>query len=258
MATAPVTLHYESTGQGQPLIILHGLFGSLTNWRPLVPKFSEHFHVFTLDLRNHGRSPHSDIFSYAAMAEDIRAFIRQHQLASPYLLGHSLGGKVAMQFALTYPNEVEKLIVVDMTPRATPPRYHSVITALQALDFEVAQSRRDLDAQLAGAIPDKTLRQFLLTNVRTDDNGRFGWRINLDAIAAHYNETNEGIKLQGIYDRPVLFIRGGKSDYIGDEDIEAINALFPRAEVATVNGAGHWVHAEAPEEFARVVLEFLG
>lgn len=252
-----VPLHYESTGHGPPLIVLHGLFGSLSNWRPLSPQLGEHFQLFLVDLRNHGRSPHSDIFNYAAMAEDLRAFVQQHQLSTPYLLGHSLGGKVAMQFALSYPHDVEKLIVVDMSQRATRPRHRSIIAALQSLDLATASSRRDLDAQLAQHLPDKMLRQFLLMNVRTDDNGRWCWRTNLDAIAAHYDEVNRAVEAPQAYDKPALFIRGGNSDFIQDEDLKAISALFPQSNVVTVAGASHWVHADAPDEVARLILQFL-
>jgi len=256
MATS-VSLHFETAGHGPPLIILHGLFGSLSNWRPLTQKLSEHFQLFLIDLRNHGQSPHSDAFNIAAMAEDLRAFVQQHQLNSPSVLGHSLGGKVAMQFALNYPDEMEKLIVVDMTPRATRPRHGHIISALQSLDFTTAKNRRDLDAQLAQHLPDKTLRQFLLTNVRTDEAGHWCWRINLNAIAAQYEEINAAVEPQHTYTKPTLFIRGETSDYIQDVDIAAIETLFPQAEFATVKGAGHWVHAEAPEKFTRLVLKFL-
>jgi len=257
MSIPVVPLHYEMFGQGQPLVILHGLFGSISNWRALAQQCGENYQVFAVDLRNHGRSPHSDDFTYAAMEEDLRAFIREQRLPSPYILGHSLGGKVAMHFALSYPEELKKLIVVDMTPRATPPRHTKVIAALQSLDFATATSRRELDAQLALKLPDAMLRQFLLMNVATDEDGRLGWRIDLDAIAAGYDATNDAIETTQVYENPALFIRGGKSDYIGAEDVAGIKALFPRAEIATVENAGHWVHAERPNEFLRMVEMFL-
>jgi pimeloyl-ACP methyl ester carboxylesterase len=158
---------------------------------------------------------------------------------------------------LTHPGRIEKLVIADMTPLATPPRYQAIIAALQHLDFEAAANRRDLDAQLAPHIPGAGLRQFLLMNIETLENGRPGWRIDLNAIANGYDDTNKAIDLPARFSGPTLFLRGEKSDYIGDKDVQAIEALFPQAAIATVAGAGHWLHADRAEEFARLVLEFL-
>jgi pimeloyl-ACP methyl ester carboxylesterase len=256
-STQTLPLHCETFGTGHPLIILHGLFGSLANWKPLGKVWSESFQVFTVDQRNHGRSPHSSTFTYEAMAADVSAFMQSHNLLSTYLLGHSLGGKTAMQFALTYPNMVDKLVVVDMSPRASRPRHHAILAALQSLDLAAARNRRELDTQLAQQIADKEVRQFLLMNIVTDESGQLHWRMNLDALAASYDEVNKAIEPQRVYDKATLFVRGENSDYIPDEDIDIIQTLFPLARVVTIKGAGHWLHAEAPEEFSRLVLEFL-
>ena len=255
--TQTLPLHCEISGTGHPLLVLHGLFGSSTNWKPLSKEWSEFYQVFALDQRNHGRSPHSSTFNYEAMAADVRAFMHTHHLASTYLLGHSLGGKTAMQFALTYPDLVDKLVVVDMSPRASQPRHHSILAALQGLDFAAARNRRELDAQLAQHIADREVRQFLLMNVANDENGQLQWRMNLDALAASYDEVNKAVETRGAYDKDALFVRGEKSDYIPDEDIDTINTLFPQARIVTVAGAGHWLHAEKQEEFSKLVFDFL-
>ncbi|HEX8235738.1 MAG TPA: alpha/beta fold hydrolase [Abditibacteriaceae bacterium] len=256
-STQTLPLHYENFGTGHPLIVLHGLFGSLVNWKPLSREWSEFFHVFAVDQRNHGRSPHSSTFNYAAMAADLNAFMQAHGLISTYLLGHSLGGKTAMQFALTYPEMVDKLVVVDMSPQASRPRHHSILAALQGLDLAAARSRRELDAQLAQHIFDREARQFLLMNITSDESGQLRWRMNLDALAQSYDEVNKAVDSQDTYEKPALFIRGEKSDYIPDEDLDTIKTLFPLSRVVTVTGAGHWLHAEAPQEFSRLVLDFL-
>jgi pimeloyl-ACP methyl ester carboxylesterase len=256
-STQTLPLHCEIFGVGHPLLVLHGLFGSLTNWKPLSRHWSEFYQVFAVDQRNHGRSPHSSIFNYETLAADTKAFMQTYNLASTYLLGHSLGGKTAMQFALTYPDLVDKLIVVDMSPCASQPRHHSILAALQRLDLATARNRRELDAQLAAHIPDKEVRQFLLMNIATDESGRMHWRMNLNALAQSYDEVNKAIEAPGIYNKPALFVRGEKSDYIPDEDIDVIKNLFPLARIATIAGAGHWLHAEAAEEFSQLVLDFL-
>lgn len=254
---ATVPLHAEVSGEGSALLLLHGLFGSLSNWRPLSRILSASYRVFNVDQRNHGRSPHSDVFNYSAMAEDLRALMQSHALSSAHLLGHSLGGKTAMQFALTHPDAVDTLVVVDMSPLASRPRHREILNALQSLNLRAARNRRELDAQLAQTIADAAMRQFLLMNVANDENGGLQWRMNLEALARSYDEVNRAVTSQSVCDKPALFICGEQSDYIQDEDREAIKALFPRARLVTVAGAGHWVQSDAPEEFARLVVEFL-
>jgi esterase len=250
-------LHYETYGRGHPLIILHGLFGTQENWRTLSKAFAQHFRVFALDQRNHGRSPHSDIFTYQAMSEDLSGFVQTHGLASAHLLGHSMGGKVAMRFALTHPERVDTLVVVDIAPKVYPPGHDDVFAGLYALDLRTLRSRREADAVLARHLPDPALRQFLLKSLEREESGAFHWRINLDAIRDNYNEMLKGFDPAGTFTKPTLFIRGADSDYIKDSDLLAIREIFPHARFATISGAGHWVHAEAPQEFARVVTEFL-
>jgi esterase len=250
-------LNYQRYGQGAPLIILHGLFGSLNNWNTLSKRLGEHYQVFAVDQRNHGASPHSEQSSYPLMAEDLRAFMQEQQLDSAHLLGHSMGGKTAMQFALSYPEQVEKLIVVDIAPNAYPPHHDMILDALCGLDLSQHSSRAALDQALAHTIDSRPVRQFLLTNVTRDDAGRFTWKMNLDGIKQSYDRIIGAIEQHGRFDKPALFVRGETSDYIQDSDQPAIEALFPQAQILTIAGSGHWVHAEAPEDFLAVVLDFL-
>ncbi|HEV8718904.1 MAG TPA: alpha/beta fold hydrolase [Candidatus Binatia bacterium] len=250
-------LHSESYGHGHPLIILHGLFGSLENWRTLSKTCSQSFQVFALDQRNHGRSLHSEVFNYRVMVEDLREFLQQQGLSSTHLLGHSMGGKAAMQFAITYPQKVDKLVVVDIAPRAYPPEHDDIFAALFSLEVQDLRSRQQADIALARKIPDLSLRQFLLKNLEREASGGFRWRINLDAIYKSYAEILKGLEGTGQFRHPALFIRGGNSGYIHPEDEPTIKAIFPQAQLVTIPRTGHWVHAEAPQEFASIVLNFL-
>ena len=250
-------LYYETFGQGRPLIILHGLFGTQENWRTLSKAFGQHFQVFALDQRNHGRSPHSAVFTYEAMTEDLHEFMQEHAFPSVYLLGHSMGGKVAMRFAVTCPEQIDKLIVVDIAPRVYPPGHDEVFAGLYALDLPTLHSRQAADAALAQHLPDLALRQFLLKNLERTESGAFRWRINLDGIRDNYHEMLKGFDRAGTYTKPTLFIKGANSDYIKDDDLVTLREIFPRAQLVTIPDTGHWVHAEAPQEFARVAIEFL-
>lgn len=250
-------LHFQSYGQGPPLIILHGLFGSLENWHSISQKLAADFQVFAVDQRNHGRSPHAAEMSYQSMAGDLKEFVTTHQLSAVNLLGHSLGGKVAMFFALNYPDLMEKLVVVDIAPRAYPPHHSEILNALSSLDLPSFKNRKDLETHLAPSIPDLATRQFLLKNVKRDSAGTFYWQMNLAAIHRNYDRLNEALSSQQPFTKPALFISGERSDYIRDEDLASIRKLFPQAAHCKIPGASHWVHADAPEAFLRKVREFL-
>jgi len=218
---------------------------------------SQSFCVFALDQRNHGRSPHSDTFDYQVMADDLKEFMQQQGLSSTHLLGHSMGGKTAMQFAVTYPDKVDKLIAVDIAPKAYPAGHDEVFDALFALDVTALRTRQEADATLAERLPDLALRQFLLKNLEREASGVFRWRIDLDALYKNYEKILERIETARPFEKPTLFIKGENSDYIQGKDVDAITAIFPSARILTIPGTGHWVHAEAPREFARIVLDFL-
>lgn len=251
-----VELFHKKYGAGKPLIILHGLLGSLDNWHTLSSRFGEHFTVYAVDQRNHGRSPHSDEMSYEAMAEDLRLFFRAQGLSFAALIGHSMGGKTAMEFALRHPAMTKALIVVDIAPRDYAPHHDHIFEALSALDLTKFQSRAAIDDALSAEIPVKAIRQFLMKNLTRNQDNAFRWKMNLDVLRAHYDELNRRIVSPDPYDGPVLFLRGLQSDYIVDGDEPQINALFPKAEVQSVK-SGHWIHAEQPDEFFKIVMEFL-
>ena len=251
-----MNLHFKELGQGKPLILLHGLFGSCDNWLGVAPKLASAFHLYLMDLRNHGLSPHSDVMDYAQMAGDITEFFHARPLDHAHVLGHSLGGKVAMQFALTYPSLVDKLIVVDIAPRKYAPEHQPIFKALLALDLKQFHSRSQIEDALAPAIPDLTLRRFLLKNIR-HDGPVYKWRIPLESLFANYPRLCEAIALTKPFEGPALFLRGGQSPYISEADAPGIRKLFPQAAMGTIARARHWVHADAPDEFAQAVLEFL-
>lgn len=250
-------LSYQSYGQGRPLVILHGLFGSATNWTSLGKALGAHYRVLAVDQRNHGSSPHSAELSYSLLAEDLRGFVTEHELGPIYLLGHSMGGKTAMEFALREPATVERLIVVDIAPRAYPPHHDEILDALGSLDLSAYTSRSALDAALAECIDDLPTRQFLLTNATRDEQGQFRWKLNLPAIDRNYAQLTAAIPGGRSFDSPTLFVRGARSDYIQPQDEATIRALFPQATISTIEDAGHWIHAEAPAAFAALVRAFL-
>jgi len=250
-------LNYETYGDGPPLVILHGLFGSLENWRTVAKQLAADFRVYLLDLRNHGRSPHSDVFDYPAMAGDVKEFLQQHDLRSVFLMGHSMGGKVAMQCAVTWPQLVQKLVVVDMAPKPYNPQHREILDALLSLHLERYTERRAVDVALSDAIPDTGIRLFLLKNLVTNEAGRFTWRINLEAISRNYDELVQGIDTGSAFDGPTLFIKGENSNYVRPEDATLIRRLFPAARLLTVPAAGHWVHADNPGFFVHSVVSFL-
>jgi pimeloyl-ACP methyl ester carboxylesterase len=251
-------LHFQEFGQGASLIILHGLFGSLDNWATIGRQLAGHFHVFTVDQRNHGHSPHSPEMNYSVMADDLDEFMQRHRLASASVLGHSLGGKTAMQFALLYPGKVEKLLVADISPQAYPPAHEPIFNALLALDLKSFQTRQQIEKALAPLIPEPDIRRFLLKNVTRGHENMFHWKLNLRDILRNYSRLNEAVNADRHFDRPALFIRGGKSDYISEQDLPAIRRLFPHAEIRTIPDAGHWVQADAPGTLVRLVLDFFG
>jgi pimeloyl-ACP methyl ester carboxylesterase len=252
-------LFYRHFGNGYPTVILHGLFGISDNWVTFGRELSSHFSVYLPDLRNHGQSPHSSIFDFPALGSDILEFCETHQLNQINLIGHSLGGKTAMLLALQHPELVSKLVVVDISLRKSPPDrdHQKLLDAMFAVDFSSAASRSDVERQLSGAIPSARIRQFLLKNVYWRDRHVLDWRLNLKGINENLLLVFESIDFPGQFIRPSLFIRGGASDYILDSDIPMIKSKFPGATVETIEKASHWVHADAPGEFYRLVSEFL-
>ena len=250
-------LHFEVCGHGEPLVILHGLLGSLDNWQSVSSQLAPFFTVFTVDQRNHGRSPHDPDMNYSLMAADVANFLAQRGLPAAFVLGHSMGGKTAMSLALLYPAIVKKLVVVDMAPRAYSPRHRKILEAMAALNLEAVHTRQQIEAALADAEPDLSTRRFLLKNLAREASGEFRWRPGLEEIIKNYSNLLEAIPPAGGFDKPVLFIRGASSDYLFESDLDCIRELFPRARLQSVDGAGHLAHVERPAEFVEIVRAFL-
>jgi pimeloyl-ACP methyl ester carboxylesterase len=254
----PVQLAATEYGTGPPVAILHGLFGSGGNWRSIAQQLAARHRVLAFDLRNHGASPWADGMSYREMVEDLGASLRARGIDHAALLGHSMGGKVAMLAALLHPAEVDRLVVVDIAPAPNPPTLLAYVRAMRAVDLDGIARRSEADARLTRAIPDGAERAFLLQNLIMDD-GKASWRLNLEAIEREFPQILDfpdlpaGTAFQG----PTLFVAGARSDYIQTEHEPVIRRLFPQARIARLEGAGHWVHAERPQVFLETVAPFL-
>ena len=250
-------LRFDHYGEdGFPLIILHGLFGSASNFRTLAKLYGEKFSVFCLDLRNHGESPQDDDTSYDAMASDVVEFMDDQDIDTAHVIGHSMGGKVAMQLALTHPERVTKLIVGDIAPVSYPPHHVSVFDGLNAIDLAAISSRGDAENVLKDYIAEPGVRLFLLSNLARRKDQGFYWRMNLPVLDAHYPDI-AAAPTGTPFEKDCLFIRGELSDYIPDSFFPAIYKLFPYAQIETLAGAGHWLHAEKPQDFTKLVMDFL-
>lgn len=255
---AKMQLHVQRCGAGEPLLILHGLFGSGTNWRTLSRTFAEHFEVWLLDARNHGRSGHANTMSYPDMAADVFELMDASGLDSVHLMGHSMGGKTAMWAALMQPRRVRSLTVADIAPVAYARELGPELKAMRGLELASIARRADAEAALAAEVQDRGVRAFLLQNLQIDSNGA-RWRINLDAIARSQSTLVGFPKTSSVppYAGPTLFVRGGVSNYVQDAHWPAIRAVFTAAQLATLAGAGHWLHAEQPGPFATAVQHHL-
>jgi esterase len=244
-------------GQGRPLVLLHGFLGSSDNWRAMRKRFAAKYKVFSVDQRNHGNSPHSSMMNYTVMTEDLREFLSEQGLSNVCLLGHSMGGKVAMQFATESPEWIDKLVIVDISPKAYPPSHQLLLDAMQNLELRRLKTYGEVEAALAQSISDASLRKFVVKNLARNSNGDLYWRIGLDSLAANYDQLIKPPAISNSFDKPTCFVRGAQSNFIADQDLASIREYFPRAEFHTIPNAGHWVHIDAPEEFHRVVDEYL-
>jgi pimeloyl-ACP methyl ester carboxylesterase len=252
-----MNLNYRRCGAGPPLVIVHGLFGSLVNWQTVGAKLARYWTVFTLDLSNHGDSPHSADFSYDALVEDLKGFMDQYRIGKANLLGHSLGGKIVMAFADRFPGKAEQLIVVDIAPKPYPAGHRHMLKNLIEFDLNRIDSLKEAVAGLATAIPSLAIRQFLVKNLVRGYDGRYRWKVNLDAIYRHYKELSQGPRLRHPYPKPAMFLRGKASEFVIDEDTGQIRRYFPNATIVTMPNAGHWLHIDAPEETVQAVIDFL-
>ena len=252
-----MNLFFRKFGSGKPLIILHGLFGSSDNWQTLAKRFSERRLVIVPDLRNHGQSPRAHEINYPVMARDIHELLAGLQLEPADLIGHSMGGKTAMQFSLSYPGETGKLVVADISPRKYPIHHDGYIDSLLKLDLASFRRREEVDEALSEDIKSTPVRQFLLKNLARDHDGHFTWKIDLRSIKNNLENLSEEINSRSVFHNPSLFIAGGRSDYMSIKDIPVIKKLFPDSRFMTFEDSGHWIHADNPERFYAEVTRFL-
>lgn len=243
-------------GEGTPLIIMHGVFGMSDNWTTLGKKWSQNYQVHLLDMRNHGRSPHSDAFSYELMADDLYQYIEDHKLEACNIIGHSMGGKVAMLFAVLNPDRVARLVVADIAPKPYTPHHHEVVEALQGFNLEDISNRSDAMEKFGPKL-DQATKQFLLKSLYRKEKDEFAWRFNVDALSREVQKKGQGFPPNAIFQGETLFIRGGDSPYIKDRDWDTIEQHFPKARLETIAGAGHWLHAQKPQAFFEAVSAFL-
>lgn len=248
-------LAFRQMGSGEPLIILHGLFGSSDNWQTLGKQFAEDFSVYLVDQRNHGKSPHSDEFNYDLLAHDLNQFMEEQGIDQATFIGHSMGGKAVMRFAQLFPSKVRKIVVADMGVKSYSPHHHDVLHAFHAIDADTLSSRSEAEERIEAIIPEFGVRQFLLKNLYRKKEGGYGLRVNFRVMESEMDRVLEALPSEQA-EVNALFIRGLKSNYIPDSDFEQIRTIFPKATFAELQ-AGHWLHAEDPQGFYTILKEFV-
>lgn len=251
-------LHFKTFGtDGPPVIILHGLFGSLDNWYTIAKNLSDSYRIYTIDQRNHGRSPHHDSHTYRDLAQDLYFFMHENGIDTTHVIGHSMGGTAAMQFTSDHPDMVEKLIVVDMAPRDYEPRHEEILTALNHIRPDDFSRRKEIDDALSLHLPDNSVRQYILKNIMRTKSGEYRWKFNIKAIRGNYSSIISGPEIVGTILNPTLFIKGERSSYISEKDMIDIKQLFSTVEIKSIPDAGHWTHSDQPDRFLDIVREFL-
>ncbi len=250
-------LHFKKFGSGPPLIILHGVFGSSDNWKTLANHLMSTFEVYLVDQRNHGLSPHSDDFNYQVMTDDLKELLDDEQIEKYSLLGHSMGGKTAMNFAIQYPEKIIKLIIVDIAPKRYPPRHQNILKGVHSLTLHEINTRKEADDLLSVTINNAGIRQFILKNLSRNPEGLFYWKINWKAIEDNIQAIGAPLLSHAVFSGKVMFIRGAQSDYILNEDEPLLKKHFPNAVLITIKKAGHWVHAEQPAQLLALIKQFI-
>lgn len=250
-------LHSQIVGTGEPLLILHGFLGMGDNWKTLAKRFSKNFEVHLIDQRNHGRSFHSDIFNYEVLVDDLLNYMEHYKLEKVNVLGHSMGGKTVMLLAVTHPEKVKKLIVADIAPKFYPTHHDLILEGLDAVDFTKQKTRKEVEEVLKNYISDYGIRQFLLKNVYWKTKDTLGFRFNLPVLLENIDEIGTPLPPLAVFEGETLFLKGENSSYITDDDKILIIAHFPKATIVTVKNAGHWLHAENPDDFYDYVVRFL-
>ncbi|MEO6189186.1 MAG: alpha/beta fold hydrolase [Saprospiraceae bacterium] len=251
-----VNLNYKKLGYKKPLIILHGLFGSLDNWQTIANNLQDDFTIYLIDLRNHGRSTHTDEMSYSLMAEDIISFMELQDIPSCKIIGHSMGGKVVLELLKDFPYKIEKAIVIDISVKAYKGHHEEIFKGMYSLNLSTLSKRTEADNQLTSHIPDSTTRQFILKSLDRKSDGSFEWKVNLNALYNNYSNINAEIKFTESIDSEVLFLMGENSNYLNAQDEIELKGIFPNATFLTIKGAGHWVHAEKPLETLNAIKHF--
>jgi pimeloyl-ACP methyl ester carboxylesterase len=249
-------LHYKEIGEGKPLVILHGLFGTSDNWQTHAKKLGEYYRVILVDQRNHGHSPWSEDFTYEHLADDLERLILHLGIDQFTLIGHSMGGKTAMYYSQKYPNRLEKMVVVDIGIKRYPMHHNEIIKGIKSIDLSTIASRSAAEQAMLPFVDSYGVRQFLLKNLYWIEKGKLAWRMNVDVLEREMEEILAPIPSIEVW-TPTLFLRGAMSNYILDEDWDAIEEIFPDATLETIENAGHWVHSEQPEEFIEKVLGFI-
>lgn len=255
-ATRPLKLHAHVSGTGQAVVFLHGLFGSWQNLGSVIRAAAEHYQVHALDLRNHGKSAHHPNHDYPALAADVAVYIEERIGQPCYVVGHSMGGKTAMLLALEYPEWVSKLAVMDIAPRAYPSHHDEILRGMRTMQGQLYANRGEADSALSQWVPELAIRHFLLKNLILKE-GVASWRANLAVIISEYPHIAGWPSTESSYSGPVLFLRGELSGYIVATDKEETLRLFPEAQVKTIAATGHWLHAEKPVVFNKLLLDFL-
>jgi len=261
-------LNFKRLGEGEPLIIMHGLYGSSDNWMGIGRELMDNFSVYIIDLRNHGTSPQLPDHNYKVMTDDLVEFMNDNEIYSSIIIGHSMGGKVAMFFTAMYPERVKKLVVVDISPRSYDLEkgdnqitdHKKILNGLASIDLANIENRKQVDDVLSLTIKSPRIRQFLLKNLKRNKDRSYHWKINIDVLMQNLPSVLVGLEDEkeelNLYTNPALFIKGGNSDYINTDDKKMIKEYFLKSEIVTINNTNHWVHAENPDEFIKIVKEF--
>jgi len=251
-------LNFKTYGEGQPLIILHGLLGSLDNWATLAKKFAEDYTVFVIDQRNHGKSPHSKEFNYQVLSDDLLEFMDEHYISSAHILGHSMGGKTAMNFAVENPEKVDKLIIADIAPVRYTGGHKFIFDALFSVDLATVKSRKEVENQLEKYIKEFGIRQFLMKGLTRNAERQFIWKFNIKDIWDSYENIIDTFdSSDAVFNEETLFIKGENSNYIIKDYFSVIEPIFPKYTLKTIKNTGHWLHAEQPLAFYKIVTDFL-
>ncbi|MGH1470941.1 MAG: alpha/beta fold hydrolase [Cellvibrionaceae bacterium] len=255
-------LFFEKVGNGEPLILLHGMFGSFENLGAIARVLQNHYTLYRVDLRNHGRSPHADTMSFREMADDVRELMDDQKIESSYVVGHSLGGKVAMQLAFDHPGKIKKIAVLDIAPVTYPSHHNAILDALKNINPQSAKSRKEVDEKLKNYVEELGVRQFILKNLERTETGEFFWRLNVDAVINCYDSLRDSIESSDASSGSsskieVLFLKGEKSNYIHKRNHEEIFKKFPNAKIEVIAGASHWLHAEDPKSVSSKIIDFL-